>query len=320
MANKKAVDLMVGHMNKSVKARGQRSRGLSPLHAPDARVAKFSLSYLDAFGYLQEELDKWKDITIGDIVEAVKSFQRFFGMKRTGELTVQTVRAMEMPRCGCPDINRSRFASYKAVRDFAAASLPKWRKSGLVYTIKDYVPGLSKPDFEQVIYNGFRAWTQHGNVEARPAQGSERPDIIISTGQGPQSNFDGPGGTLAWAYLPDGSDQQLMMKFDLGETFILTPGDRGILIPNVFTHEAGHLWGLDHSRVQPALMAPYYNAGTSVPQPNDDIPRFQARYGVRPAGGPTPPPGPTTPPGGTNRELTIRATGMTVLLDGRQIA
>jgi hypothetical protein len=37
-------------------------------------------------------------------------------------------------------------------------------------------------------------------------------------------------------------------------------------------------------------MAPFYNAAIATPQANDDIPRFQARYGARRTPAPTPAP------------------------------
>jgi hypothetical protein len=71
------------------------------------------------------------------------------------------------------------------------------------------------------------------------------------------------------------------MKFDLGETWTADPTHRGILYLNVAAHEFGHLFGLDHSKLRGALMAPYYNPGVASPKRKDDITRFQSLYGVR---------------------------------------
>lgn len=314
--NKRAVDLLLDRMAKDAKAKPRTRAALNNApHAPDERVAKFSLSYLDAFGYLKNELAQWKDISLTDIITAIKQFQGFFGLPRNGQICTKTVRAMEMPRCGCPDILRARHRTFRAMKELAATNLPRWQKTGLTYSITDYVPGVSKTDFESTVYNAFQAWVRLGNVEVNPAK-SAQADIIISTGSGPQSNFDGPGGTLAWAYLPDGSDQQLLMRFDLGETWILDATQRGIVVANVATHEFGHLLGLDHSRVQSALMAPYYNVATSVPQANDDIPRFQARYGVR-SGPAVPTPNP--PAGAARIDLAITG-GVSVYVGGQKVA
>jgi hypothetical protein len=124
--------------------------------------------------------------------------------------------------------------------------------------------------------------------------------------------------------MPDGSDQQLLMKFDLDETWIENANQRGILLENVACHEFGHLLGLTHSQVQGALMAPYYNAAISTPQQNDDIPRILARYGpatAQPPVGPTPTP-PVIPPVVPSQHslvITLPASGASVVLDGQRI-
>jgi len=304
------------------KSASKKRRAFEAVPEPSNALAKQTLTYLDVFGYFSEELDKWKDITVGDIVDAVKVFQGMFGIKKSGELTMPTVKAMQMPRCGCPDIAQPRFAQYQAVKAFAKANLPAWRKRGVAYKINGYVPGISKTDFETTIYNAFQAWTKHGELNIRPATGAQVPDIVIGVGQGKQDDFDGPSGVLAWCYLPDGNDQQLQCKFDSAETWVLTPQQRGILLANVATHEFGHGLGLSHSRVGGALMAPTYNQAVAIPQDNDDIPRFVARYGARSTPVPPPVPPPTGTPGTTptgSKSLTVTGNFSSVVLDGVKI-
>lgn len=296
----------------------KRARGI-PDHAQmsqDPREVQFALQYLDAFGYLVHALADWDDIKLPDITRAVKQFQGVFGLARNGQLCSKTIRAMEAPRCGCPDVSRAHHLQYRAVQKWARAMLPAWKKRGLVYAIADYLPSLAQSDVDLVVASAFAAWTQLGNVDVAQTKDPTKSDIVISTGEGPRSNFDGPGGVLAWAYMPDGNDQQLTMKFDLSETWVLGPNDRGIILLNVATHEFGHLFGLDHSVVQSALMAPYYNAATATPQANDDIPRFQTRYGVRsglpaptPAPTPTPTPSPTPVPPPASSKVGIAISG-----------
>lgn len=310
--NTRAVDLLLTHM--ATPGKRATARDASPVHGPSESTAKFALSYLDAFGYLKTELAEWKDIELGDILKAVGDFQGMFGLKRTKALDLKTVRAMEAPRCGCPDVVQARHAGARGLKDFVTANLPRWKKTGVTYAIADYLPGISKTDFEQAVDAAFRSWTPYGNVDvSRATQGTS--DIVISVGRGAQSNFDGAGGTLAWAYLPDGGDNQLVMRFDLDETWILDPTQRGIVLHNVARHEFGHLLGLDHSRVQGALMAPYYNAAIRDPQQNDDIPRFQARYGVRTTP-PAPPAGGGTAAGGT---LVVEGSITSVTVGGKKV-
>jgi hypothetical protein len=316
--NQKAVNLLLQHMEAGAKdshCTGRPRRRCHRGHAPDAQVARFVLSYLDTFGYLPQELASWRDIQADDIVAAIKDFQSWFGLPRTGKVCVQTVRAMTAPRCGFPEHARAGHPS-DTVRQFIRANLPRWQKDRLTYFILEYVPGISRTDFESTVHEAFQAWTRHGNINVEPVRQQGKADILIATGQGPQSHFDGPGGTLAWAQLPTGRDNQLLMRFDADETWTLDPKRRGILLLNVACHEFGHLFGLDHSRVPSALMAPYYNAAVQVPQENDDIPRFQARYGAR-QDAPAPPDGAAA---GGEAELVVRGRFHAVWLNGKKVA
>lgn len=290
----KAVQIL---LRQPVKAKGARTCAKSPTQ-PEAQ---FAVAYLNEFGYFKSALDLLKDIELEDVLAAIRLFQNWFGLPRSGLLTSQTVKAMESPRCGHPDIVRSHHTQELRVRDFAEARLPAWRKRDLKYYVESYVPGIDKTQQDDIFQAAFDSWSQHGQINVTRTRTGKEADILIGTGEGQRSNFDGPGGTLAWAYLPDGSDSQLTMRFDLGETWITNPRGRGILLLNVASHEFGHIFGLDHSKVQQALMAPYYAAAISAPQSNDDIPRFVARYGSR-----------TTPP----PAAPVAPTDVTVTLSG----
>ena len=289
---------------------------------PESALA---ISYLSAFGYLGKSLNGWKDVNLGDIVNAIVKFQEFFGVPQTGQLSAQSIRAMEAQRCGFPDLSFDNSPEYMKIKVFADTNLPRWQKNGIVYGVQDYVNTLGKAQQDQIIDKAFAQWMTVCGIQLRRANPGEPADILISTGQGQRSNFDGPGGVLAWAYMPDGSDQPLLMRFDIDETWTVDPTQRGILMLNVACHEFGHLLGLDHSRVQGALMAPYYNAKIAAPQANDDIPRVVARYGPPTGLPPLPPlppvppvPPPPVPPTGKH---TLIITGVdSVVLDGKQVA
>lgn len=310
--NQRAFDLLREHVDKLPTPRGEPKPG-------DHDIRR-GLDYLDAFGYLKNELAEWKDINLGDIVDAVKQFQDMFHLRRDGNFSHQVSQAMLLPRCGFPDVERDHHRRAGRVRDWLASKLPAWQKRGLYYGVAAYVNGIDHGTQDQIIQAAFDDWTRLGDITVQKTSNNQA-DIVISTGQGQKDNFDGPSGVLAWAYLPDGGDQQLQMKFDLDETWTTDPGRQGILMKNVATHEFGHLLGLSHSNVQSALMAPYYAVGVTSPQQNDDIPRFQARYGTTPAKPPDPAPGGGTPPPGQNvRQLVIAlAPGSVVTLDGRRI-
>jgi predicted Zn-dependent protease len=248
----------------------------------------FAVDYLLFFGYVGVELIK--HVSYEDLKKGVQSFQRMFGLKADGVIDHKTIRAMECPRCGCPDhidAGNKQHVQFLRAQEVAADRRDRWNKQGLTYYISQYVGnGVSRKTQKQVVADAFKAWDEVCGLDITEAKSLNRADIVIETGQGPQHNFDGRGGTLAWAYMPTGNDRQLTMKFDLDETWVTEPQQRGIQLFNVACHEFGHLLGLSHSKKPSALMAPYYNPFIATPQADDDIPRVQKLYGPGPAPAP----------------------------------
>lgn len=249
--------------------------------AANKEELKFAVNYLTYFGYIG--VDLLKSLDSAEVAKSVKDFQRTFGLKVDGVVGPKTLRAMEGARCGCPDKIDSKnkgHLQFIQAQEIAAKKRNQWNKKGLTYFIKDYLPGkVTKEQQTQIIASAFKAWDDVCGLHISQAKKAADADILVSNGRGPQHNFDGRGGTLAWAYLPTGADNQLLMKFDLDETWIEHPKDRGILISNVACHEFGHILGLTHSGKPNALMAPYYNPFVAVPQDDNDIPRIQKLYG-----------------------------------------
>ena len=184
----------------------------------------------------------------------------------------------------------------------------KWRRNNLTYYINGWVgDGISQADQRAILAQAWKSWTDVCDLRIEETNNKNSANIIIDVGNGRRDNFDGPGGTLAWAYLPDGRDGQLLMRFDMGETWVSSYQKRGVRLLNVAAHEFGHLLGLGHSKKQGALMAPYYNANIAAPVHNDDVTRIVGLYGkpVLPnPPGPTTPPAPTPTPTPTNGEVT----------------
>lgn len=220
------------------------------------------LEYLQHYGYLSAGVSD--PVFVG---EAVRRFRQRFGLHEGDSLDGQVERAMSWPRCGVSD--------HLALN----AEEARWRKTKLTYFVQSYVSGLSKADQDDLLRLAWQDWMAVAGITITPTTSVSTADIVISTGRGRGSNFDGPSGTLAWAYLPNGQDQQLLMRFDLDETWVRDSSQRGILFKAVACHEFGHLLGLDHSRQQSALMAPYYAPGVTSPQAVDDVTRIQSLYG-----------------------------------------
>ena len=94
--------------------------------------------------------------------------------------------------------------------------------------------------------------------------------------------FDGAGGTLAHAYLPQQGSISGNVHFDDAESWTVgNVGDLGIDLLQVAVHEIGHSLGLDHSQDPEAIMFPSYSsykAGLDLAE--DDIKAIQALYGA----------------------------------------
>ena len=247
-----------------------------------AQVEKF-LNYLIQFGYLAAGILPGllgNPNSIVDIfLKALDNWKSFLGsMDLTDE---QLERMMDLPRCGVSDVLHLNTEE------------ARWRKNRLNYFVQSYVSGISQSDQNDLIALAWRQWADVADLGFTQTNDPGQADLLISTGRGASYGFDGPSGTLAWAQLPPGGDQQLLMRFDLDERWIREANQPGILFLNVACHEFGHMLGLDHSRNKSALMAPYYSAGITKPQSNDDIPRIQALYGKPTAPQPPKPPEPT---------------------------
>lgn len=244
----------------------------------------YALNYLTYYGYVP--VDLMNNLDEKEIRDAIKEFQKNFGLEQDGVLGPKTLKAMTEPRCGCPDLldkKNKAHIEFLNMEGIAEEKRDRWNKAGLTYFVSEYVTGtLNKKAQDEIFAAAFKAWDDACGLNITKVNAANKADIIVATGRGPVSNFDGRGGTLAWAYMPKGNDQQLVARFDLDETWVRNPRERGVLLGNVACHEFGHLLGLNHSKKSGALMAPYYNPFVGIPQMDDDIPRIRKLYGDNP--------------------------------------
>lgn len=263
------------------------------------------VEFLHYYGYLSKE-------NIGDLQaleQAVVLFKDFYGFDSSSpEITGQILKAIEAPRCSYPDI-------------LPVTEEIGFKKNKIKYVITEYVNGLSKDVQDKIFKEAFDSWTAVANISFSQVGTTTEADIIISTGSGRGDNFDGPSGTLAWAELSQGDGRKLQTKFDNDETWSDSINKRGILLLNVGAHEFGHNLGLTHSKVQGALMAPYYTSGIAKPQQVDDVSRIQAIYGKPTGSIPNPTPIPTPPSSPGKKQIIIDYVGEinSIICDGFRI-
>ena len=237
------------------------------------------VNYLQKYGYL----DNIQNIKIGDILAAVKKFQELAGIVVDGEIGPKTVGATHWHRCALPDVLPMRV-------EFA-----KWGITNLTYYVAARDNDLAAEQWDAAIDQAFKQWSDVANLRFSRVSTQTGANFIMSVGSGSSQQFDGAGGTLAWAQLPPNNTYrgQLLCRFDTGETWRINQNQSGILLVNVACHEIGHLLGLEHSQINTALMAPFYKATVSKPVQNDDIARIVKLYGTAtdvPPTDPTPSP------------------------------
>lgn len=167
------------------------------------------------------------------------------------------------------------------VPQHAGTFTPKWARPEITWALLSTIPALGAKRQAELTALAWSYWSAECGID--PRQVDSAPQVTITTARGGRNNFDGPGGVLAWAFLP-GSDRwngPSLMSFDLEESWTDAPADRvraGLIrYVAVCAHEIGHVLGFDHV---PAgdLMQPIYSPTLERPQ-RGDAARARARYG-----------------------------------------
>lgn len=273
---------------------------LAPTESPDMDAG--TLAYLGKFGYMgpQNPDSRMAAITSPGVQrKALEDFQSMAGLPVTGVLDAETKKVMALPRCGNKD-RLSMGDDAKRKKRFALQG-SNWRNKRITYRIQNFTPDMSYSAAATEIERAFRVWSDVSSLSFVRTYGRPDIEIVFAKGEHGDGNpFDGAGGTLAHAYFPQyGGDAH----FDDSESFTFNMSS-GINLFQVAAHEFGHSLGLGHSRVQQALMAPFYRGYVSgFKLHSDDIAGIQAIYGANQAAT-NPPPRPTvrrTVPVVTNR-------------------
>lgn len=218
---------------------------------------------------------------------AVRKFQEFAGLNPTGELDIRTKKKMAEPRCGVFDV--------QAITSGREAAF-KWRKNRLTYSILSFSSDLPRSNINKAIRKAFDTWSAVTPLEfVEVPSHDDSADIKIKFASGSHGDpwpFDGRGGVLAHATMPTSG----MLHFDEDENWVFMEPEKIAsyrytdLLP-VAIHESGHTLGLQHSRVEDAIMAPFYQetvdgSGNYVMPvlKSDDIRAIQDIYGPRRGG------------------------------------
>lgn len=180
---------------------------------------------------------------------------------------------MSEPRCGLTDAA------------FARSMVAKWGKKDLLWHLAQPLPSLGAEKQGNILAAAFGSWQKVCDLRFQHTDDPRSADIVVGYGRGKRSDFDGRGGTLAWAGLPSSElfDGQLPLMFDGDEAW-----ESSIRTVNVAAHEIGHNLGLSHGP-KGCLMAAIYSEAIATPQ-TWDIDEAVGRYGTVAAPIPNAPP------------------------------
>jgi hypothetical protein len=234
--------------------------------------------YLTRFGYLSSvaapnELDKVTS-------EAIETFQQVHGLKITGELDLATVAAVQLPRCGTPDIATIMRVRGGQSADFVLRGC-SYIKSNFTFKFVNGTVDIAGTQEQNAIRNALATWRAAlcGITFTEATGNTDFEYGWFSGNHNDGSPFDGVGNTLAHGFYPPpcGGDHAGECHFDEAETWSLTGAGATFDLETVALHETGHLLGLDHSAVTGSVMFPSYG-GVRRALTQDDIDGIRRLY------------------------------------------
>ena len=254
--------------------------------------------YLTRFGYLRTT------VTPGRLdpatSQALSLFQRCFGLKQVGELDAATVRAMERPRCGVPDLAVIRAAAGGGTHAAYVITGCKYNKLDFTYRFLNDSSDIAGAAERPAVRRAFNTWASVLCGVTFQETTSTNADFTIGWFSGDHGDgvpFDGSGNgssnVLAHAFFPPpcGGQHAGATHFDEYETWTVNDSildittmpveidvlGKGIDVETVALHEIGHLLGLDHSTIGDAVMFPMIE-GVRRTLHQDDINGIRSLY------------------------------------------
>ncbi|XP_075033821.1 matrix metalloproteinase-9 [Mixophyes fleayi] len=168
--------------------------------------------YLVRYGYMALEHGQDRHVSLQ---KSLTRMQRKLGLKETGDLDAETMKAINSPRCGVPDIGN--FQTFEG--DL------KWDHNDITYRILNYSPDLDAAVTDDAFARAFNVWSEVAPLTfTRIYSGVSDIEILFGAdNHGDPYPFDGKDGLLAHAY-PPGDGVQGDAHFDEDEFWTLGTG------------------------------------------------------------------------------------------------
>ncbi|KAJ1126074.1 hypothetical protein NDU88_004487 [Pleurodeles waltl] len=254
---------------------------------PKAQDIGRGVDWLTRYGYLPApDPMTAQQQTLEGLTSAIKTMQRFAGLKETGKLDDATISMMQRPRCSLPDIIGTSELMRRRKR--YALSGTVWNKSQLTWRVRSFpqISTLPKDTIRTLMYYALKVWSNSSRITFQEAS-TDSSDILIDFNKSYHEDgypFDGPGGTLAHAFFPGEHPISGDTHFDDDETWTYNSAeDQGTDLFAVAVHEFGHALGLAHSSAEDSIMKPYYQGPVGDPikyqLPPDDVYGIEQLYG-----------------------------------------
>ena len=240
-------------------------------------------NFLTQTGYLKR--DRHPGRMCGSTCDALRHFQKCYGLSVTGEADEETLALIERPRCGMPDTDPDE-GSGSGPAPFVLRGCT-YPNTDLTYAFVNSTPDLAVDRQREIIREAFDAWAVVSPLQFTEVAEDESPNFPISferMDHGDGSPFDGSGtisgNVLAHAFYPPicGGAFAGALHFDEFETWTDAASPGAIRLLNVAIHEIGHLLGLAHSNVEDAIMFAFYDDNVDSLR-QDDIDGIQEAYG-----------------------------------------